>query len=139
MFLNILTNAETSGIGNNFYLIAVRIEMGQNVKWIKLNQGQFGYFRVNYPDYMWKNLRSVALTEFSAKERCGLIDDAFSLAYANYMDYNVAMEYSQVMRNETEYVPWDCSDGHFLKIGHLLSTSLPEAYSIYRASTNTQL
>lgn len=52
------------------------------VEWIKVNVNQSGFYRVNYERVMWQALiRALRQnhTVFSAADRAGLLDDAFTL------------------------------------------------------------
>ncbi len=58
--------------------------------WFKLNAGQYGLFRVNYPNAIWQRLAAAAQTAPSngspppipAEDLAGLLDDAWALAQA---------------------------------------------------------
>lgn len=78
-------------------------------QWIKFNKDQIGYYRVNYPVEEWKKLSNALvsnLSQFSISDRGHLLNDAFSLADASQLDYDVALDLTQYLKNETEYVPW---------------------------------
>lgn len=78
-------------------------------QWIKFNKDQIGYYRVNYPVEEWKKLSNALvsnLNQFSISDRGHLLNDAFSLADASQLDYDVALDLTQYLKNETEYVPW---------------------------------
>lgn len=66
--------------------------------WIKLNKGGFGYYRVMYPDDMYSGVKSDVMSSFTPQERCGLIDDAYVLAYSYYLNYNVALDFSTFLK-----------------------------------------
>lgn len=42
-------------------------------------------------------------------DRAGLVSDAFSLADAQVLDYRVALDLSQYLPSEKDYVPWDAA------------------------------
>ena len=58
--------------------------------WIKLNAGQFGLYRVNYPIRLWDRLAAAAglvppsntAPVISATDLAGLLDDAWAIAQA---------------------------------------------------------
>ncbi len=43
---------------------------------------------------------------FSASNRAGLINDAFSLARANQLSYDIAFNLTAYLHKERDYVPW---------------------------------
>ena len=61
---------------------------------LKLNAGQFGFFRVLYPDAEWNKLTKALKTNPDAMapvDRAGLLDDAFNLARAGKLPYDKAL------------------------------------------------
>ncbi|XP_055587828.1 glutamyl aminopeptidase-like isoform X1 [Uranotaenia lowii] len=77
--------------------------------WIKLNMKQVGYYRVNYPVSMWQQFSSLLssnINAFAIGDRTGLLNDAFALADAGRLSYDVALELTKFLKQETEYVPW---------------------------------
>lgn len=62
--------------------------------WFKLNAGQYGLFRVNYPNAIWQRLAGAAQTGPSnnspppipAEDLAGLLDDSWALAQAGETD-----------------------------------------------------
>lgn len=67
---------------NDFYIISERLEVTSELKWIKANVNQTGFYRVMYDEDMWFSLISLLKSNhelFSSADRAGLIDDAFSL------------------------------------------------------------
>ena len=58
--------------------------------WLKLNAGQYGLFRVNYPNFIWERLAKAAQTPpatgapppIPAVDLAGLLDDSWALAQA---------------------------------------------------------
>lgn len=61
---------------------AVEFEVGKEVKWIKFNVGQRGFYRVTYDEGGWDALIHVLQTEpqtLSPADRASLLDDAFTL------------------------------------------------------------
>lgn len=60
----------------------VRFELDPEIKWIKANVNQSGFYRVMYDESMWKSLISVLRTNhkiLNSADRANLIDDAFTL------------------------------------------------------------
>jgi len=78
-------------------------------KWIKGNFKQVGYYRVHYDDDNWKDLIKQLNDDhnvFTAEDRSSLIDDAFNLARAGYLAYDIALGTLEYLDRETKYVPW---------------------------------
>ena len=51
--------------------------------WVKLNAGQHGFYRVNYPQTLWSSLAAVANSTTSSitpADLAGLMDDSYALA-----------------------------------------------------------
>ncbi|CAB3992820.1 glutamyl aminopeptidase-like isoform X1 [Paramuricea clavata] len=77
--------------------------------WIKANHEQYGYYRVNYERDNWEKLAQVLKdnpTRLLSSDRTSLIDDAFNLARAGQLDYDIALNLSSYVKNENKYVPW---------------------------------
>lgn len=69
--------------------------------WVKLNAGQTGYYRVQYPAAQWASL-TLAATQFSngqpllsQADVAGLIDDAFHLAQIGAGDIGTFLNLTQ--------------------------------------------
>ena len=63
-------------------------KMPDNIKWIKANLNGTGYYRVMYPEDIWKGLTAQLKddhTALSAVDRAQLLDDAFSLMRAGLL------------------------------------------------------
>lgn len=78
-------------------------------QWIIFNRDQFGYYRVNYDQRNWELIVDALHTNPLAipkANRAQLIDDAFNLARAEYLDMAVALKLLSYLHLETEYAPW---------------------------------
>ncbi|KAH8358639.1 hypothetical protein KR093_001496, partial [Drosophila rubida] len=88
---------------------AVGIAVSSDVKWIKLNVHQLGYYRVNYDSNLWdeiiKQLKE-KLTAFDIADRAHLLNDAFALADASQLSYTVPLEMTAYLAEEKDFVPW---------------------------------
>ncbi|XP_055526034.1 glutamyl aminopeptidase isoform X4 [Wyeomyia smithii] len=101
----------------------VYIDMDTPNSWIKLNLGQVGYYRVNYPTAMWEqfsNDLAVNVNAFNIGDRTGLLNDAFALADASLLRYDVALGLTKFLRSETEYVPWATVSSKLKSIRNLI-------------------
>ncbi|XP_055677821.1 endoplasmic reticulum aminopeptidase 2 isoform X2 [Lutzomyia longipalpis] len=84
------------------------IHLDPDVKWIKLNSGQNGYYRVLYTDSNWNNLIDELKKNhraFTAKDRIGLISDVFTLCHASLMPCPITMNLITYLPNETNWGP----------------------------------
>lgn len=80
--------------------------------WLLLNLNVSGYFRVNYNQENWDQL----LLQLSSDHlvipvinRAQIIDDAFNLARAKYIDVTLALNTTQFLGQETAYMPWQAA------------------------------
>lgn len=79
-----------------------------DIKWIKMNADQNGYFRVLYDEDNWSNLIEEIIKNretFSAKDRIGLISDAFTLCHANLLHCQITMELATYLPLENNWGP----------------------------------
>ncbi|KAH8312022.1 hypothetical protein KR044_009052 [Drosophila immigrans] len=87
----------------------VGIAVTSDVKWIKLNLHQVGYYRVNYESSLWdliiKQLNEEP-TRFDIADRAHLLNDAFALADASQLSYSVPLEMTSYLSLEEDFVPW---------------------------------
>ncbi|NXI61668.1 AMPE aminopeptidase, partial [Anseranas semipalmata] len=76
---------------------------------VNINPDHIGFYRVNYDSQTWTTLSTLLLNNhesFSAADRAGILDDAFSLARAGLVNYSVPLELTKYLTNETDYLPW---------------------------------
>uniref|UniRef100_A0AAG5CP51 glutamyl aminopeptidase n=1 Tax=Anopheles atroparvus TaxID=41427 RepID=A0AAG5CP51_ANOAO len=103
--------------------LVIEFPSGTGNGWIKLNFRQIGYYRVNYPVEMWQKF-GAALREnvntFTIGDRTGLLNDAFALADATMLTYDIALELTRYLEKETEYVPWSAIASKLKTIRNLL-------------------
>lgn len=124
--MNVSTIFFTSTAWINLFLLMsflVSITTAATVEWIKFNKNQVGYYRVNYPTDMWQSFSTVLLESrgvFSVADRAHLINDVFILADAGQVDYSIALDLSQYLENELDYVPWSVAASHLSAIKNLL-------------------
>ena len=75
--------------------------------WIKVNAGQSGFYRVNYPREEWDRLRrAVATGELDARDRIGLQNDAYSLMLGGYLPATTFLELTSAYRDEDDATAW---------------------------------
>ncbi|XP_006571773.2 endoplasmic reticulum aminopeptidase 1 isoform X1 [Apis mellifera] len=90
-------------------LTDVTFEIPSDVKYIKCNVNQSGFYRVTYPEEMWTSIIATLLndhTKFSPADRANLIDDAFTLCEAGELNATVPLRLSLYLLNERDYAPW---------------------------------
>ncbi|XP_009978824.1 PREDICTED: glutamyl aminopeptidase [Tauraco erythrolophus] len=76
---------------------------------VKINPDHIGFYRVNYDSQNWDTLSTLLVNnhqDFSAADRAGILDDAFSLARPGLVNYSVPLNLTKYLRNETDYLPW---------------------------------
>ncbi|XP_011637436.2 LOW QUALITY PROTEIN: glutamyl aminopeptidase-like [Pogonomyrmex barbatus] len=103
----------------------VVLEVDENVKWIKFNTGQVGYYRVNYEEdwISFQHLLRDHHTRFSISDRANLLDDVFSLAEAGEIEYDIALNFSNYLKAEYNYIPWAVAKSKLMTIDTLLSSA----------------
>ncbi|XP_010225771.1 PREDICTED: glutamyl aminopeptidase [Tinamus guttatus] len=77
---------------------------------VKINADHIGFYRVNYDSQNWADLANLLVinhTIFSAADRAGILDDAFSLARAGLVNYSIPLDLTEYLTNEEDYLPWD--------------------------------
>ncbi|MCI4379249.1 hypothetical protein PGIGA_G00225670 [Pangasianodon gigas] len=78
--------------------------------WLLVNINCSGYYRVNYDEQNWNRLIKQLESAHDAIpliNRGQLIDDAFNLARAKYINVTLALSTTKYLINETEYIPWE--------------------------------
>uniref|UniRef100_A0A1A9WMJ2 ERAP1-like C-terminal domain-containing protein n=1 Tax=Glossina brevipalpis TaxID=37001 RepID=A0A1A9WMJ2_9MUSC len=113
----------------------VIIDLPNEVEWIKFNYDQVGYYRVNYPAEMWRNLASKLSQEreaFSVTDRACLLNDAFSLADSTQLKYDLVLDMTEYLITENDYVPWSVGAGKLTSLRRaLMYTDINEEFSKY--------
>ncbi|NWV15304.1 AMPN Aminopeptidase, partial [Ptilonorhynchus violaceus] len=80
--------------------------------WLLLNLNVTGYFRVNYNQENWDQLLNQLDTDheaFPVINRAQIIDDAFNLARAMYVNVTLALRTTRFLSKETAYMPWQAA------------------------------
>uniref|UniRef100_A0A8C7KEE1 Aminopeptidase n=1 Tax=Oncorhynchus kisutch TaxID=8019 RepID=A0A8C7KEE1_ONCKI len=78
--------------------------------WILANLNVSGYYRVNYDNTNWERLLVVLSSHHESIpviNRAQLVDDAFNLARAKYINTTLALRTTKYLRSEREYMPWE--------------------------------
>ncbi|NXO19972.1 AMPN Aminopeptidase, partial [Cisticola juncidis] len=106
-----------SSHGNSTYWLTNVTDTNNNFKlnspsWLLLNLNVTGYFRVNYNQENWDQLLNQLGTNhtvFPVINRAQIIDDAFNLARAKYVNVTLALDTTRFLSQETEYMPWQAA------------------------------
>ncbi|XP_066414870.1 aminopeptidase N [Molothrus aeneus] len=105
-----------SGHRNSTWLTQVRDTNNDfrlnSSNWLLLNLNVTGYFRVNYNQENWNQLVEQLDTDhliFPVINRAQIIDDAFNLARAKYVQVTLALNTTRFLSRETEYMPWQAA------------------------------
>ena len=89
--------------------------------WIKLNTGETGFYRTDYPAQMLGALHTpIKEKQLKAIDRLGLVRDAFSLAEAGELPTNQALSLIKAYQNETDYTVWVELAGSLASIKNLI-------------------
>lgn len=94
-----------------------------NADWVKINKDQIGYYRVNYDKSMWENLNAALkanINAMSVLDRAHLLNDVFSLAKGQEVEYDVALKMTEFLEGETSFIPWDVASTKLKNIRNLL-------------------
>ena len=110
------------------------------MKWIKLNAGQKGYYRVLYDNNNWDQLIIQLRTNhtvFTPNDRMGLISDAFALCHGNLLDCSVTMNLTSYLPKEINWGPMVVALKHFEKWRKILKYT--ECYLLLTEYMKTML
>lgn len=103
------TSEEARSIIMNYNVVELRLPVAADVKWIKLNVNQLGYYRVNYDASTWNEIIQDLISNpalFAIADRAHLLNDAFALADASQLSYTVPLEMTAYLAQEQDFVPW---------------------------------
>ncbi|XP_047530608.1 glutamyl aminopeptidase isoform X1 [Vanessa atalanta] len=110
---------------DNVDSVTLTLEEGED--WLKINNNQVGYYRVNYPDDMWRGLTEQLKNkteQFTISDRSHLLDDVFALAEAQVIPYQTALNLSTYLIVEKDFVPWETATSIFAILSEkLLNTT----------------
>ncbi|XP_067672727.1 glutamyl aminopeptidase-like [Haliotis asinina] len=93
--------------------VDVNVDMTDASQWIKFNVNQTGYYRVTYPDDIWRRFATVldrsdpSNFPISVADRSAFINDVLNLARAGLLNYGVALEMTSYLDKETNHIPWE--------------------------------
>ncbi|KAH3863357.1 glutamyl aminopeptidase-like [Dreissena polymorpha] len=91
--------------------------------WLKFNLDGIGFYRVNYPVTIWRRLSDVLRKDtkvLTPADRANLIDDAFNLARAGLLGYDIALDMTSYLDAEQDYLPWESATSGLSYIAAML-------------------
>ena len=75
--------------------------------WVKVNAGQVGFYRVNYPHDNWDRLMgAVEKLQLPAIDRLGIQDDAYALMRAGFLPATLFLSLAEAYRNDGDATVW---------------------------------
>ncbi|TRY76931.1 hypothetical protein TCAL_10622, partial [Tigriopus californicus] len=93
------------------------------------NPNQTGYYRVNYELENWNKIQLVLMDrpdQISAPTRVQLLNDAFSLAHFEHLDFEVPLHLARYIATDHHHLPWSVLTKELQKVGSYLK--LTEVY-----------
>ncbi|XP_043469608.1 aminopeptidase N [Leptopilina heterotoma] len=82
----------------------------RSTEWVLFNVQETGYYRVNYDKENWQKLTKQLIEgnfkDISTINRAQLIDDSLNLARSGKLNYSTALDLTNYLVRETEYLPW---------------------------------
>ncbi|NXI40928.1 AMPE aminopeptidase, partial [Galbula dea] len=103
-----LGNSTNYTFYNTSYSAGITITQPPNT-FVNINPDHIGFYRVNYNSQNWAMLSTMLVNNhktFSAADRAGILDDAFSLARSGLVNYAVPLQLTKYLTKETDYLPW---------------------------------
>jgi aminopeptidase 2 len=78
-----------------------------DISYFKLNMGQAGFYRVNYPpEWLEKLGNAVKENKIHASDRIGLVSDAFALSVAGKLSLTLVLSLLKNFKDESDYLVW---------------------------------
>uniref|UniRef100_A0A1B6CLC6 Aminopeptidase n=1 Tax=Clastoptera arizonana TaxID=38151 RepID=A0A1B6CLC6_9HEMI len=118
------TTTTNSWLKNNETSMVIDIE-ARSHQWVVFNIKQTGFYRVNYDADNWKLLTKHLIDpnrfqQIGVINRAQLVGDALNLARAGALNYSVALDLTQYLAQELEYLPWKSAFTAFSHINSML-------------------
>jgi hypothetical protein len=91
------------------------------------------YFRVNYDVENWLKISAALLKDHKSihrTNRAQILDDSLVLAREDLLDYPIALETTEYLANELDYIPWAAAIAEFKYIGKMLGRTA--GYGAYK-------
>ncbi|KAF5308640.1 hypothetical protein FQR65_LT06101 [Abscondita terminalis] len=105
----------------------LKIEKPKDIKWIKFNHNQVGYYRVNYPVHVWENLAK-NMDQMSISDKTHLLEESFSIAETGELKYSIPLELTKYLKYEFNSIPWSVASSELSGLKKYLvdTTDFPE-------------
>ena len=103
--------------------------------WVKVNTGQTGFYRVNYPAEEWARLRdAVEGLQLPATDRLGLQNDAYALMRAGFAPATLFLSLAEAYKGEDNSTVWSDLSANLRGLENLLVNEpyLPKFQSFAR-------
>lgn len=95
-----------------------------NNTWFIVNKNVVGLFRVNYDESNWKLLIKELMNNISdiihVENKAQLIDDSFNLALHGELDFDIALDVLNYIKNEVDFIPWTTAKNALLFLENML-------------------
>lgn len=83
------------------------LSVTKDISFFKLNMGQAGFYRVNYPsDWLDRLGQAVKANKLMAADRIGLVSDAFAMTVAGKVSLTAVLNLLKYFDGETDYLVW---------------------------------
>ncbi|XP_052756052.1 glutamyl aminopeptidase-like isoform X2 [Galleria mellonella] len=105
----------------------VQLKLNADEDWLKINNNQVGYYRVNYTEAMWEKLANLLRNkslQLTISDRAHLLNDVFALAEARLVTYGLALNLTTYLTVEEDYVPWETASHIFSSLRNKLLNTL---------------
>ncbi|KAJ2949884.1 hypothetical protein O0L34_g11205 [Tuta absoluta] len=102
---------------------SVKLTLKEDETWLKINNNQVGYYRVNYPQDMWEELVQQLknkAAQLTISDRAHLINEVFALAQSRRVSYELALNLTTYLTVEEDYVPWEAAAAAFGYLSDML-------------------
>lgn len=103
-------------------------------EWILANILQTAYYRVNYDDENWRMLQNElksSRTVIDSVNRAQIVDDALNLALAGELSYDVALNITDYLISEQDYLPWSTALSSLSYIDLMLQST--QHYGLFKS------
>ena len=95
---------------------------GQAERWVKVNAGTTGFYRVNYTNDEWARFTpAIEALELPVTDRLGLQADAYALARCGILSAAQYLSLAGAYKNEREYAIWADLSGNLRQMESLLA------------------
>ena len=75
--------------------------------WFKINAGQTGFYRVNYTEEGWSNVKkAIEESDLPAVDRLGLQNDSYALVKSGHLEASAFLSLAESYTNETDSSVW---------------------------------